>query len=265
MPKYSRIINFGKVAFGPIFNMAKREDNGDLMNPLLGEIEGRLPSASQREGMGHAKKARETLNSLGFIKEYEEDKREEDLQLVSTVEKQVQGVLGEVQYIAELLATQKKYKEEGIEVENLNAKIKKAMEKIKAYMNPKEGQELTSDAVNRRTAGGPSVEQNPLIKEMGGMPLETISAEWEVVGEMLDKAELENEVKKLKDRVTKANELKNKHKLTNKPTAKPGQQMTPKFQKLQQTVKYILKQMPKPEAPAPTPAPKPTIAPPRPY
>ena len=68
----------------------------------------------------------------------------------------------------------------------------------------------------QRSSSGISVEQNPLIKEMGGMPLEVISAEWRdhIEGAVLDKSELENIVnKKLKDRAELANKLKLQHKL----------------------------------------------------
>lgn len=246
--------------------MADQNNRNDFTDHLIGEVRAKMPfsagdlSPKKRQDPGK-------LGSLGFVRNFEEEKREDELNLVSTVERQVNGVLSEVQYIAEILATHTKYKGEGVVVENLNEKIRKSMEKIEAYMNPQPGEELTSTNVNRRTSSGANidVEQNPLIKEMGGMPLEIISPEWDNQSneKLLDKTELENQVKKLKDRVKQANELKAKHKLTNKPTAKPGQSLTPKFQKLQQTVKYIARNLPEP--PKPAPAPRPTIAPPRPY
>ena len=63
---------------------------------------------------GHSKtpldatEKKETSKTLGYIKAHEEQKREDDLNLITAVEKQVQGVLSEVQYIAELLETNKK-------------------------------------------------------------------------------------------------------------------------------------------------------------
>ncbi len=198
---------------------------------------------------------------VGFMKNFEEQKREDDLNLLTTIEKQTQGVLAELQYIAELLETNKNV----APVENLSAKIKAAYEKIKAYLDPQANPEQNMALeTNKRNVGGIQVEQNPLIKEMGGLPLEVISSEWSQIieGTILDKTELENLVnKKLKDRVELANRLKLQNKLTNQPKMKVGQAITPKFKKIQNTVKYILKEMPPPPKPAPTP----TIAPPRPY
>ena len=116
---------------------------------------------------------------------------------------------------------------------------------------------------NRRTSGGIDVEKNPLIKEMGGMPLENISSEWreQIEEKILDKAELENLVnKKLKNRAKLANQLKEKNKLKSQPKMRAGQQITPKFKKIQmqETLKYILKEEPKPiPAPKPPPVPRP--------
>lgn len=193
--------------------------------------------------------------SMGFLRDVEAQQREDELQLLTTVEKQVQGVLAAVQYIAEILSTNKTV----APVENINAKIKAAYEKIKALLNPDIDPDQVLEEVKRRTSGGINLEQNPLIKEMGGMPLEVISAEWSelIEGQILDKAELENMVNnKLKNRVELANRLKAK----NQPKLRASPQMTPKFQKIRETLKYILKEMP----PPPRPAPRTTIPPPRP-
>lgn len=197
--------------------------------------------------------------NLGFVRDFESAKREDDLQLLTVIEKQVAGVLGEVQYIAETIETHKKI----APVEDVEAKIKKSYEKIKQLMNPENADpnmEAESNA-NRRTSGGISVEQNPLIKEMGGMPLENISPEWreQVEGKVLDKAELENLVnKKLKNRVELANKLKAKHKLNAQPKLRVGQEITPKFKTIRATIRYIVKEAPKP---MPAPAPKPLTVP----
>jgi len=199
--------------------------------------------------------------SIGFIKNFEKQKKEDDLNLLTTVEKQVQGVLRELQYIAEILETNKNV----APVENLNEKIKAAYEKIKAYLDPNvDLEQVIALETNQRTAGGLQLEQNPLVKDMGGLPLEVISSEWSqmIEGKILDKAELENLVnKKLKDRVELGNRLKFQHKLTNQPKMKVGQPLTPKFQKIQNTLKYILKEIPPPPKLTPTH----TITPPRPY
>jgi hypothetical protein len=212
--------------------------------------------AFQKEcsAMSHSKS-----KNLGFVRDFESEKRDDDLQLLTIIEKQVQGVLGEVQYIAETIETHKKV----APVEDVEAKIKKSYEKIKKLMNPENADPnmaLEGDA-NRRTSGGIDVEQNPLIKEMGGMPLEDISPEWreQVEGKILDKAELENLVNnKLKNRVELANKLKAKNKLKSQPKMRAGQQMMPQFKKIQETIKYILKNAPEPQ---PAPAPKPTTVP----
>lgn len=246
--------------------MTKKIGRNNWMNRLVSRLGGGVPTGTGSQDTGITPTSTRLTNqesatkTLDMMRGYQTEKQDEDFYVITTVEKQVQGVLSEIQYIAELLATQKKFKGEGAEVENINQKIRTAIEKIKAYMDPQQEQALTQNAANKRTAGGISVEQNPLIKDMGGMPLEVISAEWQdaMDSKVQDKAELENIVnKKLKDRVDLANKLKAKNKLTNKPTSKPGQQMTPKFQKIQQTMKYIMKEMPEPPRPAPAPAPSP--------
>jgi len=198
--------------------------------------------------------------NLGFVRDLESEKRDSELQLLTDIEKQVQGVLGKVQYIAETIDTHKKV----APVEDVEAKIKKAYEDIKKLMNPENADpnmSLEANA-NRRTSGGINVEQNPLIKEMGGMPLEDISPEWreQIEGQILDKAELENLVnKKLKNRVELANKLKAKNKLKSQPKMRIGQQITPKFQQIKKTLEYIFREAPKP--PEPAPAPKPMTVP----
>ena len=204
--------------------------------------------------MSHSKS-----NNLGFVRDFESEKRDDHLQLLSTIEKQVQGVLGEVQYIVETIKTHKKV----APVEDIEAKIKKSYQKIKQLMNPENADPnmaLEGDA-NRRTSGGIDVEKNPLIKEMGGMPLEEISSEWreQVEGEILDKTELENLVNnKLKNRVELANKLQAKNKLKSQPKMRMGQQIVPHFKRIQQTIKYILKNAPEPQ---PVPAPRPNTVP----
>lgn len=200
-------------------------------------------------------------SNVEFMKNFDEQKREQDLNLLTTIEKQVQGVLSEVQYIAETLETNKNV----APIENLNEKIKASYKKIKAYLNlevsPEQDMNLQA---NQRSIGGIQVESNPFVKEMGGMPIETISSEWNelIEGEMLDKAELENLVnKKLKDRVELANRLKLQNRLAAQPKLKVGQPLTPKFNKIQNTLKYILKEIP----PPPKPTPSRTIPAPRPY
>lgn len=221
--------------------------------------ESKMVTRQKKEEDATAKSNQKKL--LEFMQAYQEEKREDDLNLLTAIEKQVHGVLRELQYIAELLGTNKNI----APVENIREKIKAAYEKIKAYLNSEPTEPSATAEGNRRTAGGIQVEQNPLIKEMGGMPLETISAEWRelVEGTVLDKSELENLINnKLKNRAELANKLTNKLKLQNKlaqqPKVKVGQQITPKFKKIQETLKYILKEVP------PPPKPIHTITPPRP-
>ncbi len=179
-------------------------------------------------------------------------KEEEGTYLLDAVERQVQGALGAVQRIAEMLETNKTV----APIEDLPEKIRAEYKIIKDCLDPERSADNTLQANgNRRSAGGIQVEANPLIKEMGGMPIENISAEWkDIAGDILDKTELENLInKKLKDRVDLANKLKNR--LKAQPKLKPGQQLTPKFHKIQNTLKYILKEIPRPDAPAPRLAP----------
>jgi hypothetical protein len=189
------------------------------------------------------------------MKEYQEQKSEEELNLLTNVERQVQGVLGEVQYIVEIVETNKKI----APVEDIEGKIKAAQRKIDAYLSLSNDADpsIVQEQSNRRTSGGLDVEQNPLIKEMGGLPPEVISPEWreESQEKMLDKTELENKAqKKLKDRAELTNKLRNR--LAAKPKAAP--KITPKFAQAKPTVKLIER----PAPPAPAPAPKRT--PPRP-
>lgn len=191
-------------------------------------------------------------------KEAEEQEKKEDL-FLSGVAKQVEGVLGEVQYISQIIGDNKV-----TPVENVNAKIQKSIRKIQDLMNPQYEQDpnMALDAANKRSNDGLNLnlEKNPLLNEMGGMPLEDISPEWNelIEGQVLDKAELENLVnKKLKDKVEQANELKNQLKARNRPTSQPklkaAAKFTPKFEKIKQAMKYIMKEMPPPPAPAPAP------------
>ncbi len=196
-------------------------------------------------------------STIGYLADIEQQKKQDD-QLLSAINKEVQGVLGQLQYISELLETNKNIGP----VEDLNQKIKAAYEKIKALLNPENNLNAGLEATPGGAAGV-SVEKNPLIKEMGGMPLDVISPEWRDVieGQILDKAELENLINhKLKARVELANKLKAKNKLTHQPKLKPAQPLLPKFKKLQETLKYIIKEIPPPPKPAPTPS----IPPPRP-
>ncbi len=202
----------------------------------------------------------EREKNLEFARDFESRKREDDLQLLTGIDTQVEGVLSRIQAIAETIAT---HKESGYAVENVEAIIKRYYEEIKQLMNPENADPnmvLEANA-NSRASGSIHVEQNPFIKEMGGMPLENISSEWQeqVEGKILDKAELENLVnKKLKNRVELANKLKAKHKLNAQPKLRVGQEITPKFKKIQETLKYILKEAPEP---MPAPAPKPLTVP----
>jgi hypothetical protein len=191
-------------------------------------------------------------------KEAEEEDKKDDL-FLKGVDQQVSGVLGEVQYITQIIGDNKV-----APVENIDGKIKKSIKKIKDLMDPEYEQnpDMAVDAANRSSNDGISLdlEKNPLLNEMGGMPLEDISPEWKELldTQTLDKAELENLVnKKLKDKVEQANELKNKlkakNRATNKLQQKSAPKFTPKFQKIQQAMKYIIKEMPPPPAPAPAP------------
>ena len=180
--------------------------------------------------------------------------------LLAAIEKQVEGVLGSVQRIAELLETHKTV----AAVEDLHQKINSEVQKIRALLNPEQSPDQNQVLENgRRSLGGIEVEKNPLINEMGGMPLEVISPEWQdAMQNMLDKTELENMVNnKLKDRVELANKLKLglKNKLAASPkmhAAPSSPALTPKFKKIQNTIKYIVKNIPRPDEPKPT-APRP--------
>jgi hypothetical protein len=185
---------------------------------------------------------------------------QEDLFLLDALNEQINGVLGQFQTIVELLDTHKKV----APVEDIQREVKKALKKIQALLNQEPGVEADADlsAQASNTGGVPGLEANPLIENMGGMPLESIASDWEAFAAeagISDKAELENMVKKIKDKLqekfkNKAR-LANRLKATNKPSLKqapkPGQAMTPKFKQVQAVLKYILKETPAPPAPAP--------------
>jgi hypothetical protein len=194
-------------------------------------------------------KGKKPPSSIKFTQDLLEKKKEEDLYLLDVIQIQTKGVLGELQYIAEIIRTHKTV----AEVEDLNAKIKAAYERIKKYLDPGFTPDQEEDLSNARNAGGIQLEKNPLVDDLGGMPLEVISSEWqELASTVLDKAELKNLINnKLKDRAELANRLKLKNRLGNQPKQRMAQQITPKFEKIQQTLKYILKEIPAPPAPAP--------------
>ncbi len=202
----------------------------------------------------------------GFSTETQRSK--EDLFLLDAMNQQINGVLGQFQYIVEILDTHKKV----APVEDIQREVKKALQKIQTLLHQAPGMDAEADLVsNARHTGAPlGLEANPLIEEMGGMPLEAIAADWETFAKeagISDKAELENMVKKIKDKLQE--KFKNKARLahrlkaSNKPSLKnapkPGQAMTPKFKQVQAVLKYILKETPAPPAPVPrmTEAPRP--------
>lgn len=197
---------------------------------------------------------------IEFIQNFEADKREDEMMILTRMDQQIQAVFGELEYIVEILETHKNI----APVENIRKKIKDAYDRIKTHLDPnaKPEQEAGLEA-NRRAPAGFQVEQNPLINDLGGMPLEVISPEWSemVEGNILDKAEMENLInKKLKDRAELANKLKLQNKLKAQPKLQATPKMTPKFTKtLKQTLEYIVKETP------PPPAPKYSPSKPRPY
>lgn len=198
---------------------------------------------------------------IGFTQDHLDQQRKADLQVLSAIDRQTQGVLRELQYIAETLETNKTIGP----VENMNQKIKAAYDRIKAYMDPQfENDPDAALEAMRQQPTGVQMEKNPLIQDMGGMPLEMISSEWQEVvqGNILDKSELENLVnKKLKNRVELANKLRAKHKPKQQPKMRAARKYTPKFKDLDKTLKYIIKEMP----PPPTPEPRPAPSKPRPF
>jgi hypothetical protein len=184
-----------------------------------------------------------------------------DQMLLAAIEQQVQGVLGSIQRIAELLETHKTV----APIEELPQKINAEVQKIRSLLTPKQSINQDQTLENgKRSLGGIAIAKNPLINDMGGMPLEVVSPEWQdlMLQNVLDKTELENMVNnKLKDRVDLANKLKlglkNKLAAAPKMRATPASPaITPKFKKIQNTIKYIVKNIPKPSEPKPT-APRP--------
>jgi len=181
-----------------------------------------------------------------------------DEALLEAIGREVQGVLGSVQRIAELLETHKTV----APIEELQQKINAEVQKIKSLLNPDQALDQPQGLEHgKQKLGGIEIEQNPLIKEMGGMPLEVVSPEWQdlMLQNVLDKTELENMVNnKLKDRVELANKLKLglKPKLAAAPKMHASPALTPKFKKIQNTMKYIIKNIPTPPEPRPT-APRP--------
>lgn len=200
------------------------------------------------------------MMSMGIFsqKDAEEQAKRDNL-FLNNLEGQIDKVLSKIQYISQIIG-----ENQVAPVENVRAKIQKAIKEIKDLMNPEyQDPGMAIEAANRSANDGLNLnlEKNPLLNEMGGMPLEDISPEWNELleGQVLDKAELENLVnKKLKDKIEQANKLKNelkaKNRLTNQPKPKSAPKYTPKFEKdIKNTIKYIIKEMPPPPAPAPAP------------
>ncbi len=209
------------------------------------------------------------LTTPGFETETQSSK--EDLFLLDAMNQQINGVLGQFQYIGDLLDTDKKV----APVENKQREVDKALDKIQALLNQEPGVEADLAASARNTSGADlGLETNPLLKEdLGGMPLEDIAAEWkDFIEGISDPTELENKAKekrakkiqdikeklqaKFKHRARLANRLKatNKPSLKNAPknTPKPG--LTPQFKqviKVLNRIENTLKERPAPPAPAP--------------
>lgn len=190
---------------------------------------------------------------------------DQDLLNLTVIDQHIQDVLTEINTIATMIKTNKK-----IPIEDLHQKIKKALQKIKQLLNQNPALEQEASLSQAQSAMRDlGLEENPLIDDLGGMPLEVISNEWSEfdaeVTNVLDKTELENLIKKkLKNREELANRLKNSPALKNQPQNAPkaAPAITPKFE---QTIQYIYKEMPPPPAPTP-PAPKATrLLRPRPF
>lgn len=203
-------------------------------------------------------------SSMGFMKDLEEKKREDDLNILNKTEQAVSMLLGELQYISELLGHHKQI----AKVENLEKKLQKAYKKIQDYLNPDLGEENKMEMNNKQSAGV-SLEKHPLLQDMGGMPLEQISPEWQEMmneSKIQDKAELQNQLRnKLKNKLDLAmklvSKLQNRLKATSKPQLQPINQLVIKYKEtLDLKVKPILEQVPKP-APAPEPTPRPVPKP----
>lgn len=200
-------------------------------------------------------------NSMGFMRDLEEKKREDDLNLLSKTEQAVSMLLSELQYISELLGHNKQI----AKVENLEKKLEAAYKKIQDYLNPDLGEENKLSAGSNKASNDLPLEKHPLLQDMGGMPLEQISPEWQEMmkeSKIQDKAELQNQLRnKLKNKLDLAmklvNKLQNKLKATSKPQLQPLNQFVVKYKEtLDLKVKPILEETPKP-APAPREAPLP--------
>ncbi len=199
------------------------------------------------------------LATPGFETEIQASKA--DLFLLDAMDQQINEVLGQFQHIVTVLETHKKVGS----VEDLQREIKKALKKIEARLNQEPGAEQDADlGLNASNRGGSDLglEANPLIDDLGGMPLEAIASDWEAFAKeagISDKAELENMLKKIKDKLQA--KFKNRARLAQRPgmspkpspknAPKPGQGMTPQFKQVQEVLKYILKETPAPPAPAP--------------
>lgn len=213
--------------------------------------------------------------TVAFLSEAKEEIREENLNRFKAADNIISAILRLMQYINGKMGLN-----EIGPVENLEQKIKDAMDEIDRYIARNEQSIENGSDPNAEQESGPDLLEHPGLEAMGGMmDWKLINKEWKDADEagvekLQDKAELENKLKakaKLKNEITNKvkNQLKMKlghaMKMTKafSPGPTPGSggpapapAVTVKYELKLEALKPLLEMpapAPRPEAPAPLP------------
>jgi len=220
--------------------------------------------------MSDKKSRTQPPNFLGYKSTGDAFAKKDELKRLNAANEVISVVLGELQYIQELMGLDKI-----APVEDIEEKVKRSQKKIQDHLNRYEQGEGLGQEQNQ--ASGPSVpiEQHPFLEDMGGMPLEMDNLDKEFLKELgitetQDKAEMQNQIKnKLKEKLKNTlkfaaklsvklqNDLKNQPQY--KPALKQANELVIKYKLALESLKN--KPILKPEAPAPAPEPRPAPAP----
>lgn len=213
---------------------------------------------------------------VGYKSSGEAHARKDELKRLNAANQIISVVLGELQYIQELMGLDKI-----APVEDIEEKIKRSQKKIQESLyRYEQGEHLEQgqsqeQSLNNQAASVP-IEQHPFLEDMGGMPLEMDNLDKEFlkelgITEMQDKAEMQNQIKnKLKDKLKNTlkfaaklsaklqNDLKNQPKY--QPALKQANELVVKYKLALESLKN--KPILKPEAPVYTPRSTPVPRPP---
>lgn len=205
------------------------------------------PKSNKTKSTAHTTLHPSTSRGMTFASQIQPQKEKELLRELNEANKVSSFLLAGTHRITDLIG-----KAKVATVENLEKKINDI------YRRMAEVQDLGPEAQSSLKAGQAGIvkEQHPELPDLGGMPLEQISAEWmndlppdlrdllqTDISNIQDQAELENVLKnKLRNKLELANQLKNKLQQQLKERPKETPTMTPQLkQRLEQVVKLVEK------------------------